>query len=338
MYCRGLVYVLLSSLVSGSLVSESAHAQQPAAPKPAGPKTLVGIVTDTLGNPVDSVELVISSVKRHAMSASDGTFRFDDIKPGPYQVLARRLGYYPQVQSATVDEKGGVVSFSILQGFRALPPVVVSVGRGGLSGVIGDTAYNIVEGAQIAVIASDHRVASDSMGRFFLDLKPGKYMVNVTRPGYRSRLVSVTIPNDSGRRMTVWLTPANRGQTARDGFAYDALALRLETRSPVFSNIFTREDINRLGIQDGYQLARLGSNSQLGPPDDRCEAIIDGGPRTLPLWAIDAADIEAMETYAPSPKRGTVTSINRNRPISTQSGSNAQAACKGVRVYVWLRK
>ena len=313
MYRRGLVYVLLSSLVSGCLVSESADAQQPAAPKPAGPKTLVGIVTDTLGNPVDSVELVISSVKRHAMSASDGTFRFDDIKPGPYQVLARRLGYYPQVQSATVDEKGGVVSFSILQGFRALPPVVVSAGRGGLSGVIGDTAYNIVEGAQIAVIASDHRVASDSMGRFFLDLKPGKYMVNVTRLGYRSRLVSVTIPNDSGRRMTVWLTPTNRGQAARDAFAFDALALRLETRNPVFSNIFTREDINRLGIQDGYQLARLGSNSQLGPPDDRCEAIIDGGPRTLPLWAIDAADIEAMETYAPSPKRGTVTSINRNR-------------------------
>jgi hypothetical protein len=337
---RGFGCGVLCGFVSMVLASESARAQQPATPKPAGPKTLVGIVTDTIGNPVDSVELVISSLKRHGMSASDGTFRFDDIKPGAYQVLARRLGYYPQVQSATVDDKGGVVSFSIVQGFRALPPVVVSAARGGLSGVIGDTAYDIVEGAQIAVIASDHRVLSDSMGRFFLDLKPGKYMVNVTRPGYRSRLVSVTIPNDSGRRMTVWLTPANRGQNARDAFAYDALAQRLETRNPVFSNIFTREDINHLGIQDGSQLARVGSNSQFGPPDDRCEAIIDGGPRTLPLWAIDAADIEAMETYAPSPKRGAVTSINGNRPISTQSGSSAQAQapCKGVRVYVWLRK
>ncbi len=329
--CRAALF----GVVALTVAAATARAQQPAAPKPAGPKTLVGIVTDTLGNPVDSVDLLIASVKRHALTRSDGTFRFDDLKPGPYQIVARKLGFYPQVQSATVDDKGGVLSFSIVQGVRALPPIVTSVARGGFSGVIGDTSYNIVEGAQIAVIASDHRVLSDSMGRFFLDLKPGKYMVNVTRPGYRSRLVSVTIPNDSGRRMTVWLTPANRGQNARDAFAYDALTQRLETRNPVFSTIFTREDINRLGIEDGSQLARLGSNSQFGPPDDGCLAIVDGGPRTLPLWAIDAADIEAMETYAPQPRRGGVTSITGSR---SSSAAQAQTPCKGVRVFVWLRK
>jgi hypothetical protein len=332
MYRRGLVYLILSTLVSGSLVSESANAQQPAPPKPAGPKTLVGIVTDTLGNPVDSVELVISSLKRQAMSKSDGTFRFDDIKPGAYQVLARRLGFYPQVQSTTVDDKGGVVSFSILQGIRALPPVVTSVVRGGLSGVIGDTAYNIVGEAEVSVIASDHRTLSDSLGRFYLDLKPGKYMVNVSRPGYRTRLVSVTIPNDSGRRMTVWLTPTNRGQNARDAMAFDALAARLARRNPVWSNIYTREDINRTGIEDGVQLARLGANKNM---DDTCSAIIDGGPRRLPLWAIDAADVEAMETYTTPPPRRTITSINRNAPIRTQAqGTNT---C-GATVFVWLRK
>ena len=332
MYRRGLVYVLLSSLVSGSLLSQSANAQQPTAPKPAGPKTLVGIVTDTLGNPVDSVELVISSLKRQTMSRSDGTFRFDDVKPGPYQVLARRLGYYPQVQSTTVDDKGGVVSFSILLGIRALPPVVSSVARGGLSGVIGDTAYNIVGDAQVAVIASDHRTLSDSLGRFFLDLKPGKYMVSVSRPGYRTRLVSVTVPSDSGRRMTVWLTPTNVGQNNRDAMAFDGLAARLARRNPVWSNIYTREDINKTGIEDGVQLARLGANKNM---DDTCSAIIDGGPRRLPLWAIDAADIEAMETYTTPPARRTVTSINRNRPIRGQTPENN--VC-GATVFVWLRK
>ena len=224
-----------------TLMSRNALSQQPTPPKPAGPKTLVGLVTDTIGNPVDSVELLIGSVKRHAMTRADGTFRFDDLKPGPYQIVARRLGFIPTVQSVTVDDKGGVVSFSIIQGIRALPPVVTSAARGGLSGVIGDTSYNIVEGAQIAVIASDHRVLSDSMGRFFLDLKPGKYMVNVTRPGYRSRLVSVTIPNDSGRRMTVWLTPSNRGQNARDTFAYDALGLRARDSKPcLLDDLYSR--------------------------------------------------------------------------------------------------
>ena len=315
-----------------TIAVSTARAQQPAAPKPAGPKTLVGIVTDTIGNPIDSVDLVISSLKRTVMSKSDGTFRFDDVKPGPYQVVARRLGYYPQMQSATVDDKGGVVSFSLLPGIRALPPVVTSVARGGLSGVIGDTAYNIVSEAQISVIASDHRTLSDSMGRFFLDLKPGRYMMNVSRQGYRTRLVSVTIPNDSGRRMTVWLTPTNVGQYNRDAMAFDGLAARLARRNPVWSNIYTREDINKMGIEDGIQLARLGANKNM---DDTCSAIIDGGPRRLPLWAIETADIEAMETYTTPPPRRTVTSINRNAPIRGQApGTNV---C-GATVFVWLRK
>jgi hypothetical protein len=313
-------------------IATAVQAQQPTPPKPAGPKTLVGIVTDTIGNPVDSVELTISSLKRHALSGADGTFRFEDIKPGPYQVVARKIGYYPQMQAATVDDKGGVASFSLVLGIRALPPVVASAARGGLSGVIGDTAYNIVSEAQISVIASDHRTLSDSMGRFFLDLKPGKYMVNVSRQGYRTRLVSVTIPNDSGRRMTVWLTPTNVGQYNRDAMAFDALAARLARRNPVWSNVYTREDINRMGIEDGIQLAQVGAGKRM---DDTCSAIIDGGPRRLPLWAIETADIEAMETYTTPPPRRTVTSINRNQAIRAQAQSSN--VC-GATVFVWLRK
>jgi hypothetical protein len=319
-------------VVGAALVATAAHAQQPTAPKPAGPRTIVGVVLDTLGNPVDSADLFIASLKRHTLSGPDGTFRFNDVKAGPYEIAARRLGFYPQVQATTVDDKGGVVSFSLLPGIRALPPVVTSVVRGGLSGVIGDTAYNIVSGAEISVAASDHRTVSDSTGKFFLDLKPGKYMVSVARPGYRSRLVSVTVPNDSGRRMVVWLTPSNRGQNARDAYALDQLNARLARRNPVWSNIYTREDINKLGIEDGIQLARVGSNTNL---DDRCWAILDGGPGRLPLWAIPTADIEAMETYTARPPRGGVTRINRNQPIRAQ----AQPAnpC-GATIYVWLRK
>ena len=121
-----------------------AAAQQPATPRPAGPRTLVGVVLDTIGNPVDSAELLIASLKRHVMSGADGTFRFDDVKPGSYEIAARRIGYYPQVRTAVVGDNGGVVSFSLAPGIRALPPVVTSVPLGGLSGVIGDTAYDIV--------------------------------------------------------------------------------------------------------------------------------------------------------------------------------------------------
>ena len=327
------------AIVGLALSGGAAAAQQPATPRFAGPRTLVGVVLDTLGNPVDSVEILVGSLKRHVMTGPDGAFRFDDVKPGSYEIAARRIGYYPQVRSAVVGDNGGVVSFSLAPGVRALPPVVTSVPLGGLSGVIGDTAYDIVVGAQVAVIASDHRTLSDSLGRFHVDLRPGKYMVQVSRDGYRSRLVSVTIPNDSGRRMTVWLTPSNRGQLARDAANLDALKLRLENRNPVWSSLFTREDINRLGIQEGAQLARLGVNSWQGSLSDQCQAIIDGGPGRVPLWAIDAADIEAMETYTPRRLNGGPTSINGNRRISTQAGATNNLGCPaGVFVYVWLRK
>ncbi len=319
------------------LVPRGLVAQQADLLKPAGPRTIVGIVRDTLGNPVDSAELLIASVKRRTVTGPDGTFRFDDVKPGSYDIAARKLGLYPQVRTVMVGDNGGAVSFSLVPGTRALPPVVTSAARGGLSGVIGDTAYNIVEGARIAVVASDHRTSSDSMGRFFLELKPGKYMVNVSRPGYRTRLVSVTIPNDSGRRMTVWLTPSDQAQSAREAAAFDSLTLRLELRNPAFSTIFTREDINRLHIEDGVQLARLGGSSWKGPVDDGCLAIIDGGPRKLPIWSIDAADIETMETYTPPPSRGTVTNI-RADAITSAAPPLLDDHCNGTKVYVWLRK
>lgn len=329
---RAVGLALLASIAAG----QAAVGQQPA-PRPAGPGTIVGVVLDTIGNPVDSVELLVGSIQRRTRSGPDGTFRFDDIKPGKYNVAARRPGYYPQVRSVVVDDKGGTVSFSLAPGVRALPPVVSSAPLGGLSGVIGDTAYNIVSGALISVVASDHRARSDSMGLFHIALKAGKYMVRVERPGYRSRLVSVTIPNDSGRRMTVWLTPSTRAQDARDAMALDSLEMRLAVRSPVWSTIYTREDINRLGIEDGAQLARLGANSWKGSLDDRCMAIIDGGPIKAPLWSIDAADLEMMEVYSPRRGSGRVTSIKPGGTTAAES-SNADDYCSSVRVFVWLRK
>ena len=324
------------ALLTSVVVAQSTVGQQPA-PQPAGPRTLVGVVRDTLGNPVDSVEVLIGSIQRRTRSGADGGFRFDDIKPGSYQVAARRPGYYPQANPVVVDDKGGVVTFSLVPSVRALPPVVTSVALGGLSGVTGDTAYNIVEGARISVVASDRRAVSDSMGRFYLPLKSGKYMVKVERSGYRSRLVTVTIPNDSGRRMTVWLTPATRGQNARDAMILDALEARLATRNPVWSSIHTREDINRLGIQDGVQLARIGANSWTGTMDDRCMAIIDGGPARAPLWSIDAADVEMMETYVPRPTPRAPNSIHGNA-VTVAAAAPNDDHCGRTKVYVWLRK
>jgi hypothetical protein len=319
-------------LLIAMLETSTAGAQRSTvAPPPAGPRTLVGVVSDTLGSTIDSVDVFIASLKRHTMSGADGRFRFDDVKPGTYDVSTRRLGFLPQLRRVKVGDEGGTMTFSLVPYMRGLPPVVSSAARGGLSGVIGDTAYNIVSGAQISVIASDRRATSDSTGSFFLDLKPGKHLVRVAAPGFAARLVSVTIPNDSGRRMTVWLTPSTRGESARESWAIDNLNARLLRRDPVHSTIYSREDINSIGPTDIIQLAVMGAHQ---PVDDDCPAFIDGGPRTAPIWAFSPSDIETMETYTQKRPSYAPKSIMGRGVYREPAPAND---CP-VTVYLWLRK
>ncbi|HEX8945850.1 MAG TPA: carboxypeptidase-like regulatory domain-containing protein [Gemmatimonadaceae bacterium] len=330
----GLRHALHSTMVAAMATIAGARAgaqRSTMAPPPAGPRTLVGVVSDTLGNPVDSVEVFITSLKRRTMSTADGAFRFDDLKAGTYDVTTRRLGFLPQLRRVNVGGQGGTTTFSLIPYMRGLPPVVSAAARGGLSGVIGDTAYNIVAGAQISVMASDRRAVSDSTGAFFLDLKPGRHLVRVKAPGFASRLVSVTIPNDSGRRMVVWLSPSTRGESAREEWAMDGLNERLMRRNPVWSTIYSREDIIRMGMTDAAQIATIAARKRV---DESCPAIIDGGPRTAPIWAFAASDIETIETYASRPASYGPTSImSRGHAPPPAESSDCP-----ITVYLWLRK
>jgi hypothetical protein len=62
---------------------------------------------------------------------------------------------------------------------------------------------------------------------------------------------------------------------------------------------------------------------------DACPAVIDGGPKTAPLWSIGAADIETLELYPPN-------SLMNYDPV-IKADSIPGLRCP-VLVYVWLRK
>jgi hypothetical protein len=317
-------------------------------PKPAGPRTLIGIVTDTAATPIDSVDIVITSLKKRSASNLDGVFHFQDIKPGKYEVSARRIGYMPQVRSVTVEKEGGVVQFALVPIMRPLPPVVTTSVRGGLSGVVGDTAFAVVPGAEVSIIASDRRALTDSTGAFFLDVHPGKYMVRIKRAGFTSRLFSVTVPRDSGRRVMVWLAPASGGSAALEEWRIDGLRQRLMLRSGATSVIWTREEIMKMPMTELSQLAVAGSGFSV---DDGCFALVDGGPRHVALWEVAAMDIETVEIYQPgSLTRPGQSRIRSVRPTSIRNqgtvprqrepggGGLDRDPCKGVQVVVWLRK
>lgn len=333
--------MLRSAVVALAIAtSRSAFAQQRGAPAPAPPprqgaRMLVGTVTDTSGNGIDSADVLIANLRRHVATDTDGAFKFTDVRPGTYNVSVRRVGYYPQARTVVVDTAGGSVAFVLLRNAVGLAPVVTSAARGGLSGVVGDTAYGALAGAEVRVIAGDRQAVSDSLGAFYIDLKPGRYALRVSRPGFTPRLVSVTVPRDSGRRVVVWLTPSSPASAGREAWAMDSLQQRLLHRNPVHSRIYTREDILRTSMTEATQLATTGA---VQPVDATCEAIVDGNlQHRTPLWVFAAADIEMMEIYTPKLQSRAPTHMYPRGGIQP-AGAVADDACNGIQVWIWLRR
>ena len=321
--------------VAGALAA-SASGQSPASCpiKPgalSGPGTITGTVTDTGHVSVDGVEVFIASPRRQTVSAN-GAFRLDQLEQDRYEVTARRIGYEAQTRTVTVGDSGGVTAFCLVPAPPILETIVSSATRSGLTGVVADSAHRVIPGAQISVLGGfGERGASDSAGSFYIPLRPGRYMVRVRHSGFATKMVSISIPRDSGRKMLIWLESARRGASPRDEWAARELAFRLDTATGAWSKVFTREDIANFPSKELTQLARAGAVSNV---DDECQAIIDGGPYTMPLWSLTADDLEMVEVYTDKPPRAGATSIlvpRRRAPAKSGVGG-----CPHV--FAWLRK
>lgn len=302
----------------------------------AGTRELAGQVVDSAGVPVDSAEVTIEATRRTTFTARDGTFRFVDVRPARYTVVARKIGYVPDIRRIVVTGEGASVSFRLNRLARGLPAVVTVATRSGLSGVVSDTARVPLGDAEVEIIGGPQRTTTDSSGNFFLDVGPGRFMVRVSADGFRPQRVSVTIPDGEGRRLAVWMTDGDDGAAARTAAAEYDLGQRLATRNAVYSRLFTREDLAKLNISDLDRLATAGATRRVG---QGCEVILDGGPVKVPAWTLDAADLELVEVYPPRPRRqaSVVAGMPGGGASSTPALSRADD-CNSVVVYAWLRR
>jgi hypothetical protein len=316
-------------------MSSVAGAQQRVNVPAARPGSISGVVVDTLGRILDVADVVLTPSRRRVTAGSDGTFRFDSLKPGKYTVTARRVGYYPVSAAVTLGDSGKAIALGMAPISRTLPPVITSAARGGISGVIartgaGSDTSNVLAGAKIQVAGSSRRAVSDSTGSFYISVPPGRHMVSIKREGYGSKMVSVNVPPDSGRRILVWMAPGNDPGANREANALDALNQRLMRRSAAWSTLMSREEIQKLDMPEAIQVAQSGAGL---PMLDTCSAIIDGGPLRLPLWTLKAADIEMMEVYL---AKGARQSFTNSRNPSPRPQAQRRQEC--ATVYIWLRK
>jgi hypothetical protein len=295
---------------------------------PGGPPTpravkgsIVGIVLDRGNRPLENADVIIATLRRQARTRPDGRFQLMDLDTGTYDVVVRKIGY--QIFSwmyVVTPDSGGVARFCLAPEVRILPPSITAVSRGGLSGIIADSLFKPLPGAEVRAVGAGEHAITDSAGAFFMGLKRGTYAILVSKSGYARQLLSVTIPRDSGRQITAFLglPPRNANRMAAN---LQSMHDRMLMARPSTSGIMSNEDLMNTSTDLRGAAQRL---SHAGVAD-YCPAIIDGGPYSLPLSIIDKRDVSMLEVYALSlPRRRGAPQRPVNSPCAAQ-------------VYVWMK-
>lgn len=347
---RAARYTGVLTLLAACLAASPARAQNPPTRLPAvvvnarpdlpGANKLAGVVRDTMANALDGAEVAIPALQRRIFAAPDGSFRFEDLKPGDYAVRARKIGFAPQMQSIVVDDSGGVSVFNLVPMPRSLAPVVSSAARGGLSGTVGDTAYRPIGGATVRVLGNAGSATTDSLGAFFIPLRAGTYIASVTERGYEQRLVSVMIPPDSGRAVTVFLAALSKPRSNEEASNVFELEKRLEMRSRNNSRVYTRPELQQMGVEWGLDAVRRGvgavaTGRSATWVDPDCSVIVNGGPKIVDLNTLTIDDIETVEIYPGSQNPGAMPMSSNARTGRPQRGSPLAIAPTAQRLAAW---
>lgn len=272
------------------IVAAAAGAQRAPAPPARGPGVLAGVVHDSLGQPLDRVNVSITPSGRSATTHADGAFRFDRLASGTYTLVARKFGFVPVIREIDLADSGAVVDVRLVALAAALPTVV-----------------------------------TDPSGEFSIGLRAGRYMVRVQRPGFVSRLVSVTVPPDSGRRIVVGLRSGVEAGGHRAAAALEGLRVRLLMHEGPLG-LFSHEDLLKAG---DARIEQLAGFAVVHPVDSGCMAIIDGDPSNqMPVSTLDVKMLEFLEVYPKGPSEPRA--FQRTRRTAASGGCPA--------IFAWLRR
>ena len=314
-------HALLASLAATAPL----RAQNPATalPEPV-PGVIAGIVVDSANVPIRNIAVYLYERREQVRTGPDGRFRFSGIEKGTYTLSARSVGFIGATERLKVPAKGAVVRLKLTQLERGLPAVITTASRGGLAGIVADTALRALGDATVKLMGTSYSAKTDSAGRFYFAAKPGSYLLRVERTGYARQLIGVTVPANEGREVAVWLTAGpTRENPVVGANLFDFEQRHIRARQVTYQ-FFSRDDLSATGATDVMQAA---ARKTAMPVDFSACAYLDGGPAVAPLWSIAVGEVEFMEALVPGP-RGAPGDI-LNKP------TGARATCS---YNVFLRK
>jgi hypothetical protein len=319
-----------------------------------GPNVMMGVVRDTSGIPIPGAEVIIPELRLRLLTNGDGVFRFEGVAKGKHEMRARKLGYAPQIREFALDSAGGVGEFSLVPLTRTLLPLIVSAPGLGIHGVVGDTSFQPIAGAFVRLVGGGMHTETDSLGRFHLPAKPGTHTLLISRVGYDGKLVSLTVPQDSGRRVTAWLSDVTHLPTVNELNNIENLRLRTAWTKPQHRRVFAHDELEKFGSEWVYDaIATTGSrfdSRELYSND--CMVVVNGGPSISNLAHLTVDEVAFVEVFAPVPPPMPVRRPQPSTSITTRGGKsitvpsamtniNRAVIENGTRscplIYAWLR-
>jgi hypothetical protein len=332
-------YLAVAAL--GVAVASPGEAQDPPAPPgvilpSGGPRTIAGIVVDRNTSPsipLEGVAITIRGSNRTVITGDDGVFRFDSLEIGEYEIRARRIGYEPQVQKATIPGRGNVI-FVLTPLSQRLAPIVSAAAVGGVGGFVSDSIRKPLKGVTVRVFGTQSgRAVTDSSGQFHVDAPAGQYMMEVTSRGFRPEMLSFNIPADSGRLVAITLYAGRI--PSREVVARQDLQQRVSWRK-VGARVFTREDLARMAGTSLTDIVRMGVDRPFDV--EECALLLNGYPIAWPMWMYNAEDLDMVEVYPP----GTMGHTQRGRRVQTNPRRDSRGSGGADRVcpdiFIWQRK
>jgi hypothetical protein len=323
----------------GITTAEGLQAQQ------SRPRVLRGVTRDSAtGVPVAGalVQVRADSVFRTERSDDAGNFRFS-LPSATYRVTVLRIGYAERVMSFALGDRDTSLIIPMRSVATALDASRIVAGVPAIYGVVARLPDLLpIAGATVHVMGATKTVATDSAGRFFIDVgRPGNYLVRMTRDGFGEMLFPVEVPPARAVEASRMLEPSTRKPVPGMEHLFVAVDERLRSKG-YNAALIPASELKASGgatLLEALPGARSMTLKGLRVGGGAC-IYLNGHTTSMPLEAIDVNEVEAVEVYA---GRGDVTATLKWLGCrSTTRGGRGSGVARSpemvTSIVIWLKR